>query len=329
MTKYTVEIPSRLVFQNSIEFAKQLKLLQNYDEIEFDFSRLGTIDPFSLLFVSSEIQRCRSRLKNSNFKAIHYDHCTYQAHMGFFKAFGMDFGKTPGEARGSSTYIPINIYNTEKIRNDARKLMINPGELLESRAKEIADILTQGDNGDLNEVLTYCLREMFRNVIEHSNAEQFGFCAQYLPSIKRVSFSIIDRGIGLKSSLESNPTLNLKNDEDALKAAISPGVSGKIYKGQKKKPRGEWANSGYGLFMASNICKQGGGFFIASGESGYYLSENVERFLETPFRGTALNLALDTTRIKTLNVMLREIDDSELKSKSKPSKSTMGLMTKK
>src|SRR5690606_20990770 len=205
-----------------------------------------------------------------------------------------NFGKRPGEAKGSSTYIPINIYNTREIKQDARELMINPAELLESKAKAISNVLTRSETGHLNEVLTYCLREIFRNVIEHSNAEQFGFCAQYRPSLNRVSFSIIDRGIGLKESLSENPTLELNNDEDAIRASLQPATSGKVYKGQKRKPKGEWANSGYGLFMTSNICKRGGGLFMASGELGYYTSENKERFLKTPFKTTVLSIALDS-----------------------------------
>ena len=329
MTRKKIDIPSRLTFQNSIEFVRKLRSLKSHEEFEFDFSRLNMIDPFSLLLVSSEIQRCRSRLNDSQFIATNYEHCTYPAHMGFFQAFGMKFGKLPGEASGSSTYIPINIFNTREIKDEARELMINPAELLEEEAKNISDILTREESGPLNEVLTYCLREIFRNVIEHSRADQFGFCAQYRPSLNRVSFSIIDRGIGLRESLSENPTLNLNNDEEAIKAALLPATSGKVYKGQRKKPKGEWANSGYGLFMTSNICKRGGGFFIASGNVGYYVSENKERILETPFAGTALNLALDTNRIDKLQTMLREIDDADIKSKSKPSKSSMGLMKSK
>jgi hypothetical protein len=329
MTKITIAVPSRLLFQNSIDFVKTLLSIEPHDHIEFDFSRLSRIDPFSLLFVSSEMQRCRERLRSSHFSAINYERCTYPAHMGFFKSFGLNFGKNPGEANGSSTYIPICIYNTLDIKNEASELMINPAELLETRAKKIASILTRDISGDLNEVLTYCLREIFRNVIEHSESEKFGFCAQYRPSDNIVSFSIIDRGIGLKASLQNNPNLTLKDDIQAIKAALQPAISSKVYQGQKQKPKGEWANSGYGLFMTSNICKMGGSFFIASGESGYYISENTERFLDTPFRGTALNLALDTNRMKKLKTMLREIDASEIGLHTKPSKSSLGLMRNK
>src|SRR5690606_31188880 len=156
MTRKKIDVPSRLTFQNSIDFVRDLRALEPHKEIEFDFSNLSTIDPFSLLLVSSEIQRCRSRFEESKFIATHFDHCTYPAHMGFFQAFGMNFGKRPGEAKGSSTYIPINIYNTREIKQDARELMINPAELLESKAKEISNVLTRSEKGHLNEVLTYC-----------------------------------------------------------------------------------------------------------------------------------------------------------------------------
>ena len=324
----TIKVPSSLIFESSIEFAKELRKVQPCDEILFDFKNLNRIDPFSLLFVSSEIQRCRHYLEDVKFKAINFEHCTYAAHMGFFQAFGLKHGKMPGEAKGGPTYIPIKIYDTDLIRQEAKNLMINPAELLESEAKKIADVLTRHDNGNTNSVLTYCIREIFRNVIEHSQAEQFGFCAQYRPSLNRVSFAIIDRGIGLKESLKNNPNLTLFDDKEAIRPSLKPAVSGKVYAGQKRKPKGEWANSGYGLFMTSNICKKGGGFYIASGSTGYYLSEKNEKYLETPFEGTAVNLAINTTRIGELNAMLQEIDDTAINSKSKPSKSSLGLMNK-
>lgn len=79
--------------------------------------------------------------------------------------------------------------------------------------------------------------------------------------------------------------------------------------------------------MTSGICKRGGGFFLASGNVGYYTSESKERIIPIPFEGTALNLALDTTRIGRLQSMLNEI--GSLRGRSKPSKSSMGLMNEK
>ncbi len=70
MTRKLIDIPSRLIFQNSIDFVKNLRALKPHQEFEFDFSNLNTIDPFSLLLVSSEIQRCRIRFEESKAKEI-------------------------------------------------------------------------------------------------------------------------------------------------------------------------------------------------------------------------------------------------------------------
>ena len=56
--------------------------------------------------------------------------------------------------------------------------MVNPGEVLEDFAKEISSVLTQNNDEKLTEILRYCIREIFRNIVEHSHTNQFGFCAQ-------------------------------------------------------------------------------------------------------------------------------------------------------
>ena len=309
MTKKIIKVPRFLIFEETIQFARIIRELPNSGTFIFDFEDADKIDPFSLLYLSSELQRCRSGRKSADFFAKNFTHLSYAAHMGFFKAFGLEHGKRPGEAKGSSTYIPIQIIDVLKIKSDAKDLMVNPGELLENMSKELCKVLTQTDSGSLFDLLVYSLREILRNVIEHSNCHQFGFCAQYWPSLNRVSLAILDRGIGIKNSLATNPTLNINSDEKALMEAIKPGVSGKVYKGQKRKPKGEWANSGFGLYMTSNICRNGGTFFIASGSKGLYMSENKYRYLDTPLNGTAVNLTLDTSRLTNLNDMLAELRD--------------------
>lgn len=325
MKKTTITIPSHLIFQTSIDFIIEINKLDTNDLFEFDFQHFKYIDPFSLLYVSSEIQRFTDKHSLSEFQATNYKHCTYPAHMGFFQSFGVEFGKNPGEAIGSSTYIPISIHDTKEILRSANESMMHPAEFMELKSHEIAKILLRSLESKEIDVLTYCIREIFRNVIEHSKSEQFGFCAQYRPTIGIVSFSIVDRGIGLHNSLNDNPTLEISSDLSAIYHALNPGVSGKVYKGQKNKPKGEWANSGYGLYMTSQICKKGGGFFIASGNTGLYMSENKVKILETPFKGTALNLAIQTSRISSLKKMLAEIDQKN-EFISPPSQSSLGLM---
>lgn len=305
MAKHLVTVPRQLTLETTVRFACDLTKLPDIEEFVFDFGNVGRIEPFALLFLSSELQRCRSMRSRSKFSIVHHESCHYAAHMGFFKAFGLDYGKSPGEAKGSSTYIPITIFNISDLHKQAAENFEMIGELLENKAQGMAAILTRKDSGDLFDTLTYSIREIMRNTIEHSQSHQFGFCAQYWPTYTSVALAILDRGIGIKAGLSENPNLKITNDHDALNLSLMPGISGKAYKGAKHN-KGVWANSGYGLYMTSRLCREGGSFFIASGDTGLYLSESEKRYLETPFKGTVLNLTLNTGRLTSLNSMLEK-----------------------
>lgn len=309
MDSILIKAPRRLTLETTVKFANQICDLPDSDRYIFDFGKVGRIEPFALLYLSSELQRCRSKHSESDFTAVNYETCTYAAHMGFFKAFGLDHGKKPGEAKGSSTYLPINIFDTDDILEQAAANFEEAGYFIERQAEEMSSILTQNDSGDLFDTLAYSIREIIRNVIEHSQSHQFGFCAQYWPSYESVQLSIIDRGVGIKSGLAQNPKLKIKDDHNALNLALMPGISGKAYKGSRNKMKGVWANSGYGLYMTSRLCREGGSFFIASGVIGLYLSEKKRRYLNTPFKGTVLRLVLKTNRLASLNSRLSKYRD--------------------
>jgi hypothetical protein len=324
-----IDVPDNIVLEETILFASSLQNLPVADEYIFNFKNVRRMEPFALLILSSEIQRCRSSRPHSRFTATNYDQNSYAAHMGFYRAFGVEYGKAPGEALGSGTYIPIKLYDTTEIRELAAKEMVAPAILLEEEAKNMSKIITRSSTGALYEVMVYCLREILRNVLEHSQSMQFGMCAQYWPSLNKVSLAILDRGRGIQESLSQNPYLSLNDDADALAAALQPGISGTFYKGAYVDPDDAWANSGYGLYMTSQICREGGSFFVASGSTGLYLSENKHRFLPTPFRGTALNLTLITNRLQNLESTLEKFRVAAKQSgASSPSASSRGLMSK-
>ena len=300
MTTIVIPVPRRLLLEATIKFAQELLNIPEADEYIFDFSRTGRIEPFALIFLSSELQRFRVNRSSSTHRVRGIESCTYAANMGFFKAFGVDYGKRPGEAKGSNTYIPITIFDAEAFRTGASENFEQVGEFIEKKAQEMSTVLCRVDSGNLFETLTYSIREIIRNVIEHSNTKKFGLCAQYWPTYHLVELSIIDRGIGIKDSLNSNKALEISSDREALNFSLMPGVSSKAVVSKNRKHYDVWANSGFGLYLTSRLCREGGSFFIASGTSGLYLSESKRRYLDTPFQGTALKLTLCTDRISSL-----------------------------
>lgn len=299
-----VNVPQNLSLKNALNFCNRLWQLDHSEEYIFDFKNLDHIEPFTMAYVSNEIKRFRQTKQQSQFKAANHENKSYAAHMGFFKAFGLQFGNSPGQAKGSNDYIPITILQVSDLQAEATQESVYVGNVIEDRSEKIARILTRMDNGDLVDTLTFAIREIFRNVVEHSNSEIIEYCAQYWPSKKLVEVVVMDTGIGVKKGLSSNPFLNPANEKEALQLALLPGVSGKMYKGKKKNNNDEWQNSGFGLYMTSRICRNGGDFFILSNDKCILLEGTEKSEFECSFQGTALRLRIKTDRITKYSEML-------------------------
>lgn len=220
--------------------------------------------------------------------------------MGFFKSFGLDHGSEPGAASGSKTYIPLTRLTVNRIRSEAREEYVHHGEVIERESERIAGVLTRHSNCDVMETLTYAIREIMRNVVEHGDTSHIWYAAQYWPTKNKVEIGILDEGIGLMNSLKKNPKLNISSNSQALFLALQPGVS-RVQKKQRLKSDGEWVNSGYGLYMTSSLCQIGGSFFVSSGNTALKLSGDTSEFMDCSFTGVAVRLVMDTSKILRLN----------------------------
>lgn len=295
-------MPSALDLIAALELPASLPEPEGCTTLIFDFKKSSLIEPFAMLMISSEISRYRHKYEDIEFKCSNFRHMTYAGHMGFFKSFGLDFGKSPGEANGSSRYVPLTIYNTSEIEKSAASKGIEIGDEVEEISRQLSFTLCHTDEGALFDTLSYSIREIMRNVVEHSHAERFGICAQYWPSKNKAEVAIFDRGIGIKSSLSHNPHIDASDDKRALNYALMPAVSGKAFKGSRVKQKGHWANSGFGLYMTNRICRNGGTFFICSGDTGMLLTKksDAKRYFSTNLNGTAVRLVLKTDQLSSL-----------------------------
>lgn len=324
----TIAVPKRLDLASTLTFVRRINELVPDDAYCFDFADLSWIYPFGMLFAAQAIKNLKSRNPGCEIRcerAIWEEAPSYAAHMGFFNAFGFSFGNKPGFKAGTNTYIPITYVPAKQLSSR---------DAIEEISLELARQLTMEDSGILVDALTYSFREMIRNVIEHSQSTTLAYCAQYWPAKGSVELAILDTGIGLRNSLSQNPNLPMKSDQDAIKYALMPGVSGKIYEGVKPS-NDVWQNSGYGLYMNYRLCNEGGNFFICSGDRGLYrTSGNDNLYYETTFQGTALRLRLDTKNLSNISLMLKRFgDEGEIVARgiglgAIPKASTMSRMLK-
>jgi len=79
-----------------------------------------------------------------------------------------------------------------------------------------------------------------------------------------------------------------------------------MFRGKRSNPYDFWENSGYGLYMTSKLCGNGGSFFISSGESGLLLEGGNKKFFELCHHGTILRLKLDTSKLVPISNALRK-----------------------
>ncbi|MBY3513728.1 ATP-binding protein [Rhizobium laguerreae] len=299
--------PQGSEFEEIAAFAEELQETGNSEEVVIDFSRVKFMTPAWSVLVGGLLRQSKKEKPDIKRKAINFKRLSYAAHIGFFEYFGLNYGQKPDEAFGSDTYVPICIRRIDEVRKLASEKFTAVGDILHDEAERLSTILTRTDTGDLQDTLAYSIREILRNVVEHSEAEDFVFTAQYWPGSRKVEVVVADQGIGLATSLSENPGLNIANDEEALKQAILPGISSKAWR--NKKHYDEWANSGYGLFMTANLCSHGGSFALISGGKMLRKDQDSETFLPFRWPGTVVVMQIDTEKIDKLSDRLAALRD--------------------
>jgi hypothetical protein len=260
--------------------------MSNYPIIA-DFRNLRWVEPFPMLYIASIL---RDRPDTAIIEGTSADAFSYATFMGFYRTLGLRNGIVMQDPPSKTGYAPITRLDISSITKTAREQRRHPAELLTNHAGNLAAILTQQRDGPAYTIVTYAIRELLRNVIDHSGAQSCWYCAQAWPEKRLVEVAILDQGRGVLESLRENQNLDVTDDESALKLALLPGVTAASSVGRK----GYFSNSGYGLYVTKKLCSEGrGSFFVCSMRSGIYTNASELRTYSTYFSGTAVRLQLD------------------------------------
>ena len=176
-----ISAPRQFDLPSALEFCAQLTALPDHSEFEIDFSKVGLVEPFPMLLIASELRKLNARTPEPQITCSGIKHMTYAAHMGFFQCFGLSHGNAPGQAKGSASYLPITVFNTAEVEREAAISGIEVGTYIEATSQKLSKLLCQSGEGPLFDTLTYSIREIMRNAVEHSKAERFDICAQHWP----------------------------------------------------------------------------------------------------------------------------------------------------
>ncbi|MFD2741958.1 MULTISPECIES: ATP-binding protein [Sphingobacterium] len=320
-------VPHSLHSYSVFRFINKLSEADTSKDLVIDFSQNTFMDPCSMLVLSSELAFCKKKFYNVHLK--NYDHLGYPLHMNFFHSLGLS---ELSNANAHPNYIPIMIRSCKDIIKDAAdRSMLYQEYLTNHFVKQFTEILSNHLNEVSSEITEYCIREMLRNILEHSDSPQLGICAQYFPTKGQIQISIRDIGVGLTDSLKLNPKLKISSPFDAIKYATEPGISGKVYSGMKNKPTGEWVNSGWGIAMTKSICTLGGSFLIASDNlSAYYCTPSIWNdgapiYTKSNFSGTVISMNIPVRFNEKLKDLLNHFNNNRPIKGLRPSPKSLQL----
>ncbi len=224
----------------------------------------------------------------------------YLERMKLFKFLGIKSGITMKEHEAAGRFIPLTQINDSK---SLTKFITEVTPLLHLKPKHA-------------EPMRYIMSELVRNVLEHSLSRHGAIvCAQYYKKSNTIRIGIADIGIGIWKSI--NQSYNPKNDLEAIRMALTPGITGTT-----KKEGGTERNAGAGLFFIKSIAAVNNDFFIMySGKAMYKLLKRTGKKIvlhADPFddrhskrddlpawQGTVVGIDLSLTKTQEFSFLLQ------------------------
>jgi hypothetical protein len=303
-------------------FSAEIAAMESHQQVDFSFRNVDFVTPGWMLLIVRILRSYRDARPGTRCKVIEANSSamTYAGHAGFFDALGVKWGRAVGEASDSSTFLPITSRRVRDLFVDQPAYRA-AGDIIHEDAERLSAILAQSSKGTLFETLSYSIREIIRNVVEHSEAAEFLICAQCWSATGAAEIAIADAGIGIADGLRSHGKYAPKDDAEALSLATQPGVSGTII---SRHSDDAWANSGYGLYMAKGLADGPQGFALVSGSAALSYGDNNEEITESGIKGTCVVL-----RLRAGTVPLEErLSQLVSKTADRPSPASMSATVK-
>lgn len=191
-----------------------------------------------------------------------------------------------------------------------------------------AEEFASGFDVEYINTLRYVLSELLYNTLEHGvsyftyrgNQKRMPSAIQFTWYKKRneIDFVVADIGVGIREHL-SQAYPGLENDEEAIRMAIKPQVSGTFGKADPYKAKN---NAGVGLYISSNIVRRlNADMYIVSGDCAMHISprDTTATTLSNPWPGAFVLVTLRVVEGAqfALHSMMQEFRESARKELAK------------
>ena len=152
-----------------------------------------------------------------------------------------------------------------------------PADLIDIEANKISCLFTPDSKP--NKTVQYMICEILRNSYEHSESVDFFVFGQYWKH-GEIELAILDDGIGIQKTL-SKKYPELVTQEEAIIKSLEAGTSCADFDLKRNK----YDNSGFGLYVLSELAKKFGCFVIVSKEKGFQQYANCTYSYDTAQSG--------------------------------------------
>ncbi|MBN6207458.1 ATP-binding protein [Ralstonia pickettii] len=197
---------------------------------------------------------------------------------------------------GSPTYVPITCISRPDV--DVGQRGVDEWyAAIEEEARKIAGVLAGFDDSQPLRTYSYSIREVIRNVFEHSQAAECYVCGQRWKS-GQVEIAILDEGIGIARTLSE--AHGIESDAEALQLAIRPGIS---RTSNFSAQQNIYDNSGFGLYVMSELGASFGWFALGSGDALLFGQQRQREVSAASFRGTFFGMRFLSTPADTRSVL--------------------------
>lgn len=289
MESVVVVCPSNFSSGAASSFASTLFHYHEFKRVVIDFGAIGFVEPFSSLVLAHGLKQFINFRKHNKliteFRGLEGGSrvVEYLKHIGFFRFCGVHVGKDVGEAPGGSTYLPFTRVRSSQIMSKGRVMQ----EVIDEKSDRLARVVCSDprSEGPIM-MLGYSIREIIRNSFEHGFVDECMVSAQRWAS-GEAEIAIADEGIGVYGSLSRVGSYS--SPEKAIEACLLPGVSSFSVKGD-----GKWTNSGFGLFVVSELGRRYGTFEMISSYRRAFYGGGVVEFSPTDIAGTFVRLRVST-----------------------------------
>jgi hypothetical protein len=262
--------------------------------VNVDFSPLYWSYPMAMLVAGSYFRRWIQVRRDHNLKTTHSgisenrNAHKYLMHLGFFDYAGMrNKGKKLGEAKGNTRYLPIRKITLEELNNSIEETGESLIDAINFISGTLATVLSGDDFSEIKKAFSYSIREIIRNTLEHSGSDHCFICAQKWVN-GQSEIAIVDEGCGIHKSLSI--AYDVQEDE-ALQCAIRPGVTRTEKLTEKENIHN---NSGFGLYVLSELGSSFGWFCVGSGEKRLNHEKQTIEVSDLFFSGTFVGVHLNS-----------------------------------